>query len=447
MTAINQQNDTVKRMAEAWAVIDPLMGGTQAMRKAGKTLLPQQPREDDEDYKYRLGTATLFPAYQRTCTVMSGKPFSKQMTINEDVPPKVKALLPDIDGQGRSIHAFASQLFAEALSHGFGGVLVDFPAEGGQRPYWTHYAHDSILGWRLDTSEGVARLTQLRLHEAAEVEDGDYGVKMVQRVRVLTPGGWALHEQGTDSWTLVDEGETSLSYIPFVPYYGRRIAFMEGAPPLVDLAHQNVKHWQQQSDQDDSVRFARKRLLVFSGVTDGELSEPTAGSAYALRFADKDAKAEVIQGSAESVTVGRSELEALEDQMIQTGAELLVKQPGQRTATEASNDAEANKSTLQSTVEDFEDAMDRCLQITADWLKAGDGGTVSLFKDFGAATLTDASAQLVLSLQGAGMLTKETTIVEMQRRGVVGPDVDPEAEIEKVQAEGPSLGSMNGDGE
>ena len=50
MTAINQQNDTVKRMAEAWAVIDPLMGGTQAMRKAGKKLLPQQPREDDEDY-------------------------------------------------------------------------------------------------------------------------------------------------------------------------------------------------------------------------------------------------------------------------------------------------------------------------------------------------------------------------------------------------------------
>ncbi len=447
MTAINQQNDTVKRMAEAWAVIDPLMGGTQAMRKAGKTLLPQQPREDAEDYQYRLDTATLFPAYQRTCTVMSGKPFSKQMTINEDVPPKVKALLPDIDGQGRSIHAFASQLFAEALSHGFGGVLVDFPAEGGQRPYWTHYAHDSILGWRLDTSEGVARLTQLRLHEAAEVEDGDYGVKMVQRVRVLTPGGWALYEQGTDAWALVDEGVTSLSYIPFVPYYGRRVAFMEGAPPLVDLAHQNIKHWQQQSDQDDSVRFARKRLLVFTGVNDGELASPSAGAAYALRFENADAKAEVIQGSAESVTVGRSELEALEDQMIQTGAELLVKQPGQRTATEASNDAEANKSTLQSTVEDFEDAMDRCLQITADWLKVGNGGTVSLFKDFGAATLTDASAQLVLSLQGAGMLTKETTIVEMQRRGVVGPDVDPEMEIEKVQAEGPSLGNMNGDSE
>ena len=447
MTAIDTKNEAVERMSKAWAVIDPLVGGTQAMRDAGKALLPQQPREDDDDYKYRLDTATLFPAYQRTCTVMAGKPFSKQLTVNEDVPEKVSALLSDIDGQGRSIHAFASQLFDEAVSHGFGGVLVDFPADAGKRPYWTHYAHDSILGWRIDTSGGVAQLALLRLHETAQIEDGDYGIKVVQRVRVLRPGAWELHEKSEGSWSMIDSGQTSLTYIPFAPYYGKRISFMEGAPLLIDLAHQNIKHWQQQSDQDDSVRFARKRLLVFTGVEDGELAAPTAGAAYALRFSNPNAKAEVIQGSAESVTVGRTELEALEDQMIQTGAELLVKQPGQRTATEAANDAEANKSTLQSATEDFEDTMDRCLQMTADWLKAGDGGTVSLFKDFGAATLTDASAQLVLSLQGAGLLSKETTIVEMQRRAVVGPDVDPEQEIAKVEAEGPSLGSMNGDGE
>ncbi|MFG5778027.1 DUF4055 domain-containing protein [Comamonas sp. J-3] len=447
MTAIDTKSAAVERMSKAWAVIDPLMGGTQAMREAKKALLPQQPREDDEDYKYRLQTATLFPAYQRTCTVMAGKPFAKQLTVNEDVPPKVVALLPDVDGQGRSVHAFASQLFNEAMSHGFGGVLVDYPADGGSRPYWKHYAHDTILGWRLDQVGGVTQLAQLRLLETAEVEDGEYGVKTVRRVRVFRIGAWELHEESANGWVLLDSGETSLPYIPFAAFYGKRIAFMEGAPLLVDLAHQNVKHWQQQSDQDDSVRFARKRLLVFSGVEDGELQEPTAGAAYALRFSRPEAKAEVIQGSAESVTVGRSELEALEDQMIQTGAELLVKQPGQRTATEASNDAEANKSTLQSATEDFEDFLDSCLQFTADWLKAGSGGTVSLFKDFGAATLTDASAQMILSLQGAGMLTKETTIVEMQRRGVVGPDVDPETEIEKVQAEGPSLGSMNGDGE
>ena len=72
MTAINQQNDTVKRMAEAWAVIDPLMGGTQAMRKAGKKLLPQQPREDDEDYEIRQVGNTEYMEIPKKGFVISG---------------------------------------------------------------------------------------------------------------------------------------------------------------------------------------------------------------------------------------------------------------------------------------------------------------------------------------------------------------------------------------
>ena len=159
----------------------------------------------------------------------------------------------------------------------------------------------------------------------------------------------------------------------------------------------------------------------------------------------KDADAKIVEGSAESINVGRSELDALEQQMIQTGAELLVAKPGQRTATEASNDAEANKSSLQSLVEDFEDAMDQCLQFTADWLKAGEGGSVSLFKDFGAATLSDASAQLVFNMVGAGWLSKITGIKEMQRRGTLDAAVDPEQEIAAAEAEGPALGTIGGE--
>jgi hypothetical protein len=72
--------------------------------------------------------------------------------------------------------------------------------------------------------------------------------------------------------------------------------------------------------------------------------------------------------------------------MIQAGAELLVKKPGQRTATESANDAEANKCDLQRIVEDFEDSLDQALQMMADYAKLGKGGNVTLFKDFGAAT-------------------------------------------------------------
>lgn len=452
-TQVNQVDAPIARMQADWAVIDALLGGTPAMRKAGKTYLPQQPRESDDDFKYRLSTSTLFPAFERTLAVMAGKPFSKKVTPS-DVPQPILDLLPSIDDKGSSLHTFAFRAFREMVSHGFGGILVDHTKTEGQavtvadtkrmgaRPYWVHYKHNQILGARFTQTANGLQLVLLRLLETVEEEDGDYGSQDVQQVRVLRPGTWEIHRNGKDGWVLHDSGTTTLDRIPFVFLVANPIGPMEGRPPLKDLAYLNVKHWQQQSDQDESARFCRKRLLVFTGLTSQD--EITVASDMAVRL-PKDADAKIVEGSAESIEVGRSELEALEQQMIQTGAELLVAKPGQRTATEASNDAEANKSSLQSLVEDFEDALDQCLQFSADWLKAGEGGSVSLFKDFGAATLSDASAQLVFNMVGAGWLSKVTGIKEMQRRGTLDVALDPEIEIANAEAEGPALGTIGGE--
>ncbi|NOM41549.1 DNA-binding protein, partial [Klebsiella pneumoniae] len=66
----------VDAMRAYWAVISPLMGGTMAMRAAGKTLLPQYPAEDDEAYKERLRLPTLLPAYSETVGNMTSRVFA-----------------------------------------------------------------------------------------------------------------------------------------------------------------------------------------------------------------------------------------------------------------------------------------------------------------------------------------------------------------------------------
>jgi len=452
--SVGAQSDSVKTMASNWPVVKALMGGTSAMRAAGKTFMPKQPREDDEDYEYRLQTATLFPAFARTVSVMAGKPFSKEIAIGDDVPSSVLELLPNIDGQGRSMHAMLSDVMAEVMAYGFGGILIDYTRTAGRvrtqadelaigaRPFWIHIRHDQILGWKTESVNGVMELTQLRISETEEVDSSEFGTEVVKRTRVLTPGSWRLFDEKGDQ---IDSGDMVIDGIPFVPFYGKRESFMVGTPPLLDLAWQNVKHWQQQSDQDDSARFARKRLLAFVGLD--ETTDLTTSSSHAIKLpVGGDAK--VIQGSAESVTVGRSELDALEDQMIQTGAELLTATPGTRTATEAANDAEANKSDLQRIVENFEDSIDQCLQFTAQWLGESDGGHATVFKDFAAGGLSEASAQLLLSLQQGGAISKETLIREQQRRGVLSPDLDPAKELQAVSDEGPPLGLMsNGNGQ
>ena len=461
-TAVNAKSPAIEAMSKAWDIIDPLMVGTAAMRDAKESLLPRFPSEDVVAWQTRIKQATLFPAFRRTVMVMSGKPFSKALVLSEDTPDEIAEWAKDIDCEGVNLHSFASEMLTETLASGLAGILVEAPkpvttvtgraptkAEqmaAGVRPYWVRIKHRQILGWKSDRSNGRARLTQLRLAETAEVEDGDFGTKTVQRVRVLTPGAWAIYEKrekivgDQDEWFKAEEGTTSLTEIPFVPLYGFRKAFMEGECPLLDLAYMNVKHWQKQSDLDTIEHCACVPILLAAGFSDED--NLAIGAGTAIKTTNQDAKVEWVELKGDSIAEAKKSIDALENQMIQAGAELLVKKPGNRTATETSNDAEANKSDLQRITETFEDALDTALKFTAQYGGLEASGCVTLYKDFGASLLSDASAQLILSLQQGGLISKETAIRELQRRGMLSGDIDPDDELEMVANEGTPLGDM-----
>lgn len=460
---VQTRSPEVDALAQNWPIAEALLGGTRAMRAAGTSFLPRWPGEEKESYDARLATATLFPAFGRTLGVMSGKPFSKQITLGEDTPAKIKTWCDDVDLQGNSLHTFAAMMMDEALGFGLAGILVDYPRVSGARtladeraigarPYMVAIRHNQILGWKAQRSNGATVLTQLRLAESKEVDDGEFGVKQVPRVRVLTPGAWAVYMPGAkqeDDWVLEEEGATTLQAIPFAPVYGRKRGFMDGVSPLLDLAYLNVKHWQSQSDQDTILHVARVPILALIGGDDPGVdgtggTQLTVGASAAVRL-PKDGDLKFVEHTGAAIEAGAKSLEALEDQMIQTGAELLVQKPGQRSATEASNDAEANKSELQRITEGFEDSLDQALQFMAAWVNEKQGGHASLFKDFGAATLTEAGAQLVISMQQAGYITKATAIKELQRRGMLAADIDAVMELDAVQEEGPALGTVGAD--
>ena len=450
--AVNERSEEVKTLAAQWSVLDALLGGTPAMRAAGETYLPRWPNEEAASYQARLATATLLPSYKRTVRVLSGKPFSRALTL--EAPESILTWAEDVDRQGVNLHGFAAEMFEEAF-FGLAGILVEYPQmvpvktgrtvaqveASGARPYFVRVKHEQILGWRTEAVGGRVRLSQLRLMESAEEPDGAYGSVFVPQVRVLFPGGWQVWRETIKAgeWVLHAEGTTSLSDIPFVPLYGIRSGFMCGKPPLLDLAYLNVKHWQSQSDQDTILHVARVPILAVKGV--GEDFTLTVGSSAAVDLGDNErAEIKFVEHSGAAIEAGAKSLAALEDQMIQTGAELLVQKPGARTATEDANDAEGNKCDLQRMAEAFEDALDMALDFMAQYARLPTGGNVSLFKDFGAASLSDASAQLIQALQQGGLISKETAIAELKRRGVLSQEVDAANEAELAAADGPSLG-------
>jgi hypothetical protein len=439
----------VDKMAEDWTLVDAVMGGTKAMRAAGKTYLPQWPREDAESYRARLATATFFPAYGRTVSVLTGKPFSKQLSYGEDIPPAILELLEDVDLQGRNLHAFAADLAAEALAYGLCGILVDCPTnpgaktladeqKAGIRPYFVHIRHSAILGWKTEKSGGAVRLSQLRLLESVEEQDGDFGTKVIEQVRVLEPGKWSTWRKtkpdDPDSWAEHESGITTIDVIPFVAIYGRRDEFMIGCAPMIELAHANVEHWQSKSDQQTILHVARVPVLFTKDIGTAEI---TVGGASFINASSKDADVKYVEHSGAAIEAGRQSILDLEDRMRQTGAELLVIKPGHATQVQVMAENEQGMCDLQRIAEGMEDSLDQALALMAQWKKEATGGHVTIYKDFGAATLAEASAELLYKMRSSGSLSELTLLNECKRRGILSPDLDVKAEAEAAKKDAP----------
>lgn len=471
---VRTPDPAVEELASHWALASALMGGTTAMRAAKQTYLPKWPKESDESYATRVAVSVLFPGFSRTVATLAGKPFSKPLTLSEDTPPQIRdEWSTDIDMEGRNIHSFAADCLTQALSAGLGGILVDFPdasevptteagvrteaaeAAAGLRPYWIQIHAWQILGWKAARSRGRWDLTQLRLLERVEVDDGEFGKERIEQVRVLEPGKWTVYRKkkqatspNAEEWEVFKEGVTTVDFVPFAPFYGRRLAYMQGISPLQEVAHLNVAHWQSASDQQNILHVARVPILCAKNVADAvdvvtgqpKPWELTIGASVATRINGADAELKYVETEGRGIEAGAKDLDALEERMRQAGAELLVIDT-KLTATQVGTENAVGMCALQRIARDFEDTLALALSFTARWATLGEnGGRARLFSDFAAATLQEASANVLLGMNTAGRLSSETLFNEMKRRGIVSSEIEWEEERERIEAEGPPPG-------
>lgn len=427
----------IQEIGRDWPMIAALLAGTTAMRAAGRQFLPQFPSEADAGYKLRLGVSTLFPAFQRTVEILAGKPFARLIEIDDDVSDRIREWCGNVDLCGNSLHSFASTAFGSGLAYGLGGILVDYPRangvvtqaqerEAGVRPYFVHIPWPAILGWRSERIAGREVLTQLRLLETVVEPDGEFGEKQVEQVRVLYPGRWEVWREVRDAstaneWRMVDEGLTTIQRIPFVPIRFKPAheigaSLMTGSPPLAELAHMNVEHWQSASDQQTILHVARVPILFFRNLGATQIS---VGASSAIMAEGPDTDGKFIEHSGAAIEAGRVSLLDLEDRMRQVGAELLVIKPGRTTVAQTVADNEPATCALQRMVRDFEGAVNAALGLMAEWVNEEPSGGVDIFDDFGVSNMAEATLELLTGMTTAGLLSAETLFNEARRRGAI----------------------------
>nr|WP_286948267.1 DUF4055 domain-containing protein [Pseudomonas sp. UBA6718] len=461
----------VKAMREDLAVVAPLMGGTKAMRDAGETLLPKFPKEEAPEYKCRLARSTLLPAYSETVQNMTGRVFAEPITLGDDTSDTIKAYAENIDQQGNNLQVWSQVYFAEALANGLCHALVDYPSttdeEGrklyptraaemssGVRPYTVTIKPGQVLGWKSETRNGAEVLTQFRYMESVEEQDpeNEFGTKQVQQIRVLEPGLWRTFRKqkgqgGKDEWVQYATGTTSLDVIPLVTYYTKRTGFMTATPPLMEVAHLNVKHWQSQSDQDNILHVARVPMLAIIGVdAPGQDAAPgsaiTVGTSQAT-YLPPSGDMKFVEHTGKAIEAGRQSLLDLEDQMRMAGAKLLQKEKqATKTAAQAEEEAAQELSPLETMAGSLEDAIDQILQFFALWIGEKEGGHVQVNGNFDVDYAPETTLPLLKGMVDSNYLSVETLFREVQRRGVLNGDIQWEEEQQRISDQGPRLGTL-----
>ena len=432
---INDPNAIWFQQEPHWMLIEDLLGGTYQMRKRHRRYLPQEPRELDESYDNRLARSVCPPFYLRLERMLAGMLTRKPVRLN-DTADTIREHLFNVDLQGNDLNVWTYETTRRMVRYGHVGVLVDAPTSGQSgRPYWVTYTPRDILGYRTEMVDGEVKLTQLRLQEKVSVPDGLYGEKIIDQIRLLTRGGFEIHQKGKNNkFVKVDEGNTSLSEIPFSVAYANRLNLLESRPPMSDIAELNLKAYQIQSDLDNQLHISAVPMLAFYGFPQSS-EEVTAEPGEAIAF-PADGRAEYIEPAGRSYDAQFQRLDVLSNQINELGlAAVLGQKLSAETAEAKRIDRSQGDSTMMVVAQQMQDMIDNCLKFHGQYINA-EAGSCFVNRDFLSQRLEPQEIQALLQLYTSGSITQETLLKQLHEGEVLGDEFDVEEEIESTQSGG-----------
>ena len=434
VTEVQQQNQAWRNMQSHWGLIEDLIEGTSKIRGKARIYLKQEPREEDESYDVRLSRSVCPPYYVRMERMLAGMLTRKPVRLT-DVPEIIEEQLFDTDLEGNNLTNFIYNISRLCIRYGHVGVLVDAPAEGG-RPYWIPYTPRDIIGWRTEIDNGLRKLTQLRLTERVVKPKGLYGEETVEQIRVLEPGTFQLFQRNNKGdFKKVNEGTTSLDFIPFSVAYSNKVGIFESRPPLEDIAELNIKSYQIQSDYDNQLHISAVPMLAFFGFP-AAAEEVSAGPSEALSLPE-GSSASYIEPNGNSFNAQRERIDKLEYQINELGlAAILGQKMSAETATSKRIDRSQGDSTMMVLSQQIQDLIDNCLKFHAAFEKQSVAGTSFVNRDFVDSSLEPAQVDALLKIYAQGIIDQEELLKKLIEGEVLSDSINIEEMLSKTMQGG-----------
>jgi hypothetical protein len=462
-------------MAPRWALCRDVNLGTEAIRREGANYLLQTPGETDEEFAIRVERTEIFPAFKETVKGLTGMVFRKDPQLQEDVPAKLRLMWENIDGAGTHGAVFARRVFADAMTTGHAGILVDMPVVAeigagaqlsiaeesarGIRPYFVHVTAEQIVNWHTEIIGGRVVLTLLVLREVTTEPSGLFATITVTRFRafrrdkitgVVTFSIWTWGGDESDP-ELESEGVLkNCRAIPFaLVYTGDRLAVLRSLPPLLDLAYTNIAHAQVLSDRRTSIHMSSVPLLVFKGRS-RPMPDPNNPAAEEEQIigpntgidVDKDGDVKYVEHAGHALGEAREELRDIEKRMSSQGLAML------QADTRAAETAEAKRidkaqqdASLSSAARSMQDCIEESLAFAAEFIGEKTGGSCEIDREFESTVMDAPRIAAISAMQIAGQISLRTMWTMLQTGGVLPEELDPELEMARILSEGASTAS------
>lgn len=474
--SIQTPTSVFQRQHEAARPCLDLMGGTEAMRRAGGRYIMRKEAEPERAYTNRIDRTVLRNAFAQTLGYYRGQVFSRQVALDnkssklsDDDMQKFRDWSEDVDQRGHNLTAWSGNVFTSGLVSGVTFCLVDYPhietinedgvtlyrasdgtmrpktaaadAREGWQPYLVHIPAEQVLDCRAEWRNGRCVITHFRYVEVRyeQNENDQFVLEPIELIHAYWLDHWELWRsaatgQVASGLQKIAEGRMTLDEIPvavFMP--GDPRSDFTARPALMDLAHLNVRHWQATSEQYDLLAYVRLPVWTVTGAEreigkDGKPEPLTFGPGNVI-YLSPGGSVQSAGVDAASVEAGRQDLRDLENAMATYGLQIMQAQSAARlTAAQVQRESREGNSQLRNWALDFQDFLENCLRLVGKWWEMPDGPSVKVNDDYA----DSASIDYLIQLHDKGIIGKETLATFAVRLGILPDDFNYSDEVSKL---------------
>lgn len=433
---------------DCWNLLDTSGRGSEKAK-----YLHKEPAEPATAYRERLHRSTYTPIFRDSIRAYAGLLNRFQLI---DAPASMTDAEQNIDLQGSSIYSFYNRCDELAIRDGGVFVMVDMPpAEGetnyldeqrdGRLPYLMLIERKDVVNWSVEYIRGreYIRHATVRQIRSRPAPNG-YGSVIEPIYLVLRPGSVETIrlEKRDGKWAQFSEGRvaTSLPVVPLVWYGASTSRFAQGDLPMGGLAELSIQHFQMQSDLFELLHKCAMPVPVRKGAPigpDGRTAPLVLGPNTAVDLSDAGSF-DFAEPTGRSLERHQAEIDHIEKLMDRSSLNFLYGS-NIKTATEASLRASQVASQVSALIRNKTSSFATIMRLWAAYA----GQLQSLTSESGI-SINDSlinrpidpsgMAQLV-NLYNAGILSKRTVLDELQRGGVLDPDLKIGQEIERINSE------------